>query len=390
MIEKLKKSEDKKVSSKKINELVGTGNKILKIMYILFVIVLVYVLGLIFKEWHILTFFGKILSIISPLFIGWFIAWLLNPLVQKLTKKGIKRGLSVVIAYLLLIAVLYALFAFTIPSLGTQISEMVSSVPAMVEDVKGWIDNIFIKLSNLSLENLDGIKASFLAKIEMFARDVQTNIPEIAMNIVSTLASSIGKIALSLILGFYILFDFNKVSEGFVNLFPKKSRKEVKYLMEQLDDSLFSFVSGTLWLSLLLFVTSLIGFSIIGLNAPVLVTIVCVITNLIPYIGPYMGAAVAGAIGFTQSPLIGILTLVFIAIVQTIDGNVLQPLVMSKKLNLSPITIILSLMIFEYMFGIFGMVIATPVVALLKIIYVFFDEKYNFFGYRDREENDEE
>lgn len=390
MIEKLKKSEDKKVSSKKINELVGTGNKILKIMYILFVILLVYVLGLIFKEWHILTFFGKILSIISPLFIGWFIAWLLNPLVQKLTKKGIKRGLSVVIAYLLLIAVLYALFAFTIPSLGTQISEMVSSVPTMVEDVKGWIDNIFIKLSNLSLENLDGIKASFLAKIEMFARDVQTNIPGIAMNIVSTLASSIGKIVLSLILGFYILFDFDKVSAGFINLFPKKSRKEVKYLMEQLNDSLFSFVSGTLWLSLLLFVTSLIGFSIIGLNAPVLVTIVCVITNLIPYIGPYMGAAVAGAIGFTQSPLIGILTLVFIAIVQTIDGNVLQPLVMSKKLNLSPITIILSLMIFEYMFGIFGMVIATPVVALLKIIYVFFDEKYNFFGYRDREEREDE
>ncbi len=390
MIEKLKKSEDKKVSSKKINELVGTGNKILKIMYILFVILLVYVLGLIFKEWHILTFFGKILSIISPLFIGWFIAWLLNPLVEKLTKKGIKRGLSVVIAYLLLITVLYALFAFTIPSLGTQISEMVSAVPTMVEDVKGWIDNVFIKLSNLSLENLDGIKASFLAKIEMFARDVQTNIPEIAMNVVSSLASSIGKIVLSLILGFYILFDFNKVSEGFINLFPKKSRKEVKYLMEQLDDSLFSFVSGTLWLSLLLFVTSLIGFSIIGLNAPVLVAIVCVITNLIPYIGPYMGAAVAGAIGFTQSPLIGILTLVFIAIVQTIDGNVLQPLVMSKKLNLSPITIILSLMIFEYMFGIFGMVIATPVVALLKIIYVFFDEKYNFFGYRDKEERDEE
>lgn len=390
MIEKLNKSEDKKVSSKKINELVGTGNKILKIMYILFVILLVYVLGLIFKEWHILTFFGKILSIISPLFIGWFIAWLLNPLVEKLTKKGIKRGLSVVIAYLLLITVLYALFAFTIPSLGTQISEMVSAVPTMVEDVKGWIDNVFIKLSNLSLENLDGIKASFLAKIEMFARDVQTNIPEIAMNVVSSLASSIGKIVLSLILGFYILFDFNKVSEGFINLFPKKSRKEVKYLMEQLDDSLFSFVSGTLWLSLLLFVTSLIGFSIIGLNAPVLVTIVCVITNLIPYIGPYMGAAVAGAIGFTQSPLIGILTLVFIAIVQTIDGNVLQPLVMSKKLNLSPITIILSLMIFEYMFGIFGMVIATPVVALLKIIYVFFDEKYNFFGYRDKEERDEE
>ena len=103
MIERFKKDEEKKVNTKKINELVSTGNKILKIMYILFAIVLIYVLGLIFKEWHILSFVGKILSIISPLFIGWFIAWLLNPLVKKLTDKGIKRTLSVVIAYLLLI-----------------------------------------------------------------------------------------------------------------------------------------------------------------------------------------------------------------------------------------------------------------------------------------------
>ena len=88
MIERFKKDEEKKVNTKKINELVSTGNKILKIMYILFAIVLIYVLGLIFKEWHILSFVGKILSIISPLFIGWFIAWLLNPLVRNLLIRG--------------------------------------------------------------------------------------------------------------------------------------------------------------------------------------------------------------------------------------------------------------------------------------------------------------
>ena len=171
-------------------------------------------------------------------------------------------------------------------------------------------------------------------------------------------------------------------------MFPKKSRKEIKYLLEKLDESLYSFISGTLWLSLLLFVVSVIGFSIIGLNAAVLVSFICVVTNLIPYIGPYMGAAVAGAIGFAQSSLIGTLTLAFILVTQTIDGNILQPLVMSKKMNLSPITIILSLLVFEYMFGIIGMVIATPVVALLKIIYVFLDEKYDIFGFLDNSDED--
>ena len=122
---KTKSLTGKTVSAKKINQALNTGNKILKILYLLFIILLIYVVSLILKDWKVLTFVGKILSIISPLFIGWFIAWMLNPLVKKLTDKGIKRTLSVVIAYLILIAVLYALFAFTIPSLGTQISEMV-------------------------------------------------------------------------------------------------------------------------------------------------------------------------------------------------------------------------------------------------------------------------
>lgn len=385
---KTKSLTGKTVSAKKINQALNTGNKILKILYLLFIILLIYVVSLILKDWKVLTFVGKILSIISPLFIGWFIAWMLNPLVKKLTDKGVKKGLSVAITYLILIAVIVLIFVFTIPSLGEQISELVSSIPKITSDVKGWIDDIFVKLSNLSLENLDTIKSSFLTKIESFGSNIQKNLPTMAVNIVAALASGIGKILLSLILAFYISFDFEKVTDGFVNMFPKKSRKEIKYLLEKLDESLYSFISGTLWLSLLLFVVSVIGFSIIGLNAAVLVSFICVVTNLIPYIGPYMGAAVAGAIGFAQSPLIGILTLAFILVTQTIDGNILQPLVMSKKMNLSPITIILSLLVFEYMFGIIGMVIATPVVALLKIIYVFLDEKYDIFGFLDNSDED--
>ena len=365
---------NKRLNTRKVNELVKTGNKILNILYILFIILLVYVVSLIFKEWKILGFLGKILSIISPIFIGWFFAWLLNPIVKKLTDKGMNRLFATIIAYLAMVLMIGLILAFTIPSLGTQISDIVTAVPSIVSDIKEWINNIFVKISNLSLENLDSVKNTFMGRIETIATDIETSLPEMAMNFVSSLASGIGKILLSLILGFYLLFDFDKVTAGFISLFPKKSRGEISYLLEKLNDSLYSFISGTLWLSLLLFVVSIIGFSIIGLNAPVLISFICVITNLIPYIGPYMGAAVAGAIGFAESSTIGVLTLLFILVVQTIDGNVLQPLVMSKKMNLSPITIILSLLIFEYLFGIFGMIIATPAVALLKIIFVFIDE----------------
>lgn len=377
---------ERKISTKKINQLVALGNKIGKILYILFIILLVYVITLIFREWKILSIIGKIFAVMSPLFIGWFIAWVLNPTVKRLQKKGVKRGLAVTIAYLIMILVVAAIVWFTIPSLGTQISDIVSAVPEIANDVKSWIDNLFVKLSNLSLENLDTVKASFLLRIESLSESIQKSLPETAVNIVSSLASGIGKIVMSLILGFYILYDFDKVSSGFINLFPKKTRKDIGELIGKLNDTLYSFVSGTLWLSLLLFVVSVIGFSIIGLNAPVLIAFICVITNLIPYIGPYLGAAVAGAIGFAESPVVGVLTLVFILVTQTLEGEILHPIVMSKKMNLNPITIIISLLIFEYLFGIIGMVIATPVVAILKIIYQFLDEKFDFLDFLDKEE----
>ena len=373
------------INSRKVNELVRTGNKILKILFVLFIILLVYFVTLIFREWNIINFIVKILSIISPVFIGWFIAWLLNPMVIKLTDKGIKRGLAVTIAFVGMLLIMGAMIGFTLPSLGEQITEVVSSIPNIVDDVNLWIDNIFIKLSDLSLQNLDAVKASFLLKIEGFAGSIQTNLPEVAINVITSVVSGLGNILLSLILAVYILLDFDKFSVNFIELFPKKTRKDVSTLLGKLNESLYSFVSGTLWLSLLLFIVSVIGFSIIGLNASILIAFVCVVTNLIPYIGPYMGAAVAGILGFAQGPAIGIITLIFIFIVQMLEGNILQPLVMSKKMNLSPITIIISLLIFENLFGILGMIIATPVVALLKIIYVFLDEKFDIFGFTDKD-----
>ena len=377
-------------NSKKLNELINIGNKILKILYVLFIILLIYVITLIVGEWKILSILGTILKVISPLFVGWFLAWLLNPFVKRMQAKGMRRGFAVVIAFIVMLIALGGLLAFIIPALGDQVTEIVSAVPEITSDTTRWINNLFERLSEAGIENIDNVKAAFMTRIQTMSNDIQTRIPTIVINVITATLSGMGQILLSLILGFYMLFDFDKVSKSIVNFFPKRLRGEAKYLLGQLNGSLYSYISGTLWLSLLLFVVSVIGFSLINLNAPVLVALICVITNLIPYIGPYMGGAVACAIGFAESPIVGLLTLIFIIVTQLLEGEILHPLVMSKKLNLSPITIIVSLLLFEHLFGIIGMIIATPVVALLKIIYVFFDEKYDFFGFINNEEKEEQ
>jgi len=366
---------------KKLNNVIGVGNKILSILYILLIILLIYIGILVLKEFNVLPAILKILSVISPLFIGFLIAWLLNPLVTKLTDKGLNRSISVILIFALMIIFLYLFILLAVPAMANQIKDIVGTIPTILSDLKSWVENIFDKIADLSLENLDTTKTHFFDSIEKIGTNLQTNLPQTALNLISSMASGLGKILLSFIVGFYMLFNFNTVSSGFVKLLPKKWRKDADQLLSQISTTTYDYVKGTLVISFMLMIVSLIGFAIIGLKAPFLIALFCAITNLIPYIGPYMGAAVAALVGFSQSSVVGILTLVFIFIVQTLEGNFLTPLFMSKKMNLHPVTILISLLIFEHFFGIIGMVIATPVTALLKIIFNFFDEKFQFFEY---------
>jgi predicted PurR-regulated permease PerM len=127
-------------------------------------------------------------------------------------------------------------------------------------------------------------------------------------------------------------------------------------------------------------------FSLIGLRAPLLFALFCAITNVIPYAGPYIGAVPALIVGFATSPTIGLLTLIAIVIIQFFEGNFLQEMIMSKTTKLHPVTIISGLLIFGHFWGIFGMVISTPLLAVVKQIYLFLDEKYDFFKSDDEDD----
>ena len=165
--------DEKKFSTKKMNDLINNGNRILRILYILFIILLIYVITLIVREWHILSIAGKILSLISPLFIGWFIAWLLHPLARKLESKGLNKGLSSVVAFLLMLIVIGMIIAFIIPTLGDQISDMVSTIPKIVNDITKWIDGLFTRLSQISNSDLETTKTAFMNKIVNYLTGIQ-------------------------------------------------------------------------------------------------------------------------------------------------------------------------------------------------------------------------
>ena len=127
----------------------------------------------------------------------------------------------------------------------------------------------------------------------------------------------------------------------------------------------------------IVFVTQSIGLTLAGLKAPLIFALFCALTDVIPYFGPYIGAIPAVIVGFTMSPLTGLLVIIAILIVQTLENNFYQPLIMGHTMKLHPVTIMIGLLVFQHFFGIIGMIIATPTIAAFKVIFTFLDEKLN-------------
>lgn len=378
--EKKNKSSEK-LDMGKLNDVISISKNILKIVNVLILIVGIYVVTILFKELHVKENVITILKIISPLFIGYFMAWLFAPFVSWLQKKGIRRTIGASIVYVIFISIVALILGSLIPVLAEQINDFVKVAPDVFDSIKLWIDNMFDKLNNIDYINVKDIKDNIFDKIENFGGEITSSLPELIINFVRSLFSGIGNFVVGLIIGFFLLINFNNSSDSIITLFPKKMQNDTRDIFNEINTSFRRFINGAFLDCTLIFVISSICFWIAGLRAPLLFGLFCGITNIIPYAGPYIGGIPAVVVGFSQGPSIGIFTLISIVVIQFLEGNFIQPLIMSKSTKLHPVTVIIGLLVFGHFFGIIGMAVSTPIIGALKAIFLFFDEKYGILNY---------
>ena len=377
------KKSEQELDVKKINDVVGLSKKILNIAYVLFIALAVYIFIKLTQELNILDFVFTVLKIVSPLFIGIVVAWLFNPVVTYLQKKGMRRSLGAAVSYELLIGALTIVIWSIVPTLSQQINDFAAMIPSLFDTIKGWIDTLFDGLNNIKGFDAIAVKENLFKSIENFGSNLTSGLPTMVVGIVSSLFSGIGTFLIGLIIGFYLIVGMDDAFDNLVGLLPKKMQGTTKELLQKIDVSLRGFVQGAFLDSTFVFVITSIGFSLIGLKAPLFFGLFCGITNIIPYAGPYIGGAPAVIVGFSQGIPTGILTLVVVGLIQFLEGNFLQPIIMSKTTKLHPVTIMLGLLVFGYFWGILGMVISTPIIAATKAIVVYLDEKYDILSFND-------
>lgn len=373
----MKKDKDnEKLDIPKLNEIIKVSRNILKIMFAFMIIGLILVTTYLIKEWKLINFLGAVLSILSPFFIGIIIAWLLDPIVTWLQKNGFKRAIATVMVFLSFISLVVLLFVLLIPSFADQINEFIGSAPNVLNNIKNFGENLFDKLNNIYDYDFTNIKEQLYGGLSNVVSGITVTLPNKVISIASSIVSGGLNIIFGLFIAFYMLFDFNNVRKHLFNLLPKSIHADAITLTDRLNKTLKSYVQGTLLIMLLLFIFQSITLAIAGLSSPMLFGMFCAVTNVIPYIGPYIGGIPAIIVGFTISPVTGIFALLAVVIAQFLESYFLNPIVMSKTMKLHPVTIMIGLLIFGHFFGILGMVLATPIISCIKIIFNFFNEKY--------------
>lgn len=359
----------------KDDELRYYGVKVLKILLFLLVIVGIYAIILINKQLKFTNMIWTVLTVISPFFFGVIIAYLLNPLITRMSKGKLNRFVSTSIVYIIILLLIYLCGSYLVPSLGKELTELFKYIPDVFAKVTSTAAKILGKL-NLS----ESVNTQIIKSIKSFSVDyvykLTTTMPEHTITFASKFVSSLGTIFISLIISFYLLIDFNKSSKNIYVLVPAKHRDNLHKLMSKISEQLFSFVKGTGLIAILVFIVSCIAFMVSGLKGAIFFALWNAITNIIPYIGPWLGGIPIVVFAFATDFRLGIIVLIIVIVIQILESYILHPIVMSKTMKLHPVTIIIGLLIFGHFFGIIGMLLATPITAILKTIAIYLNDRY--------------
>lgn len=310
------------------------------------------------------TFFS---TLFAPVLIAGFLYYILNPIVGLLMKTKMKRIWAVAIVLLLLVAALVWILLSVIPSLVQQISSLASNTPNFIRQVETWLAevaqwSVFKDVDiNKYFEQLD---ISYGTIIQQFLSGLSNSLG----SIVGTIASATIVIITAPFILFYMLKDGEKLVPNIKRFFPEKRREQIVELLGQLNKTLANYISGQAIECLFVGTFTFLGYFAVGVDYAFLFGVIAGLTNLIPYLGPYLGLAPAFLVTVFNDPFKALLCCVVVLIVQQLDGNIIYPNVIGKSLKIHPLTIIIVLLVAGNIAGLLGIFLGVPFYAICKTI----------------------
>ena len=283
-------------------------------------------------------------TLFIPILSAGFLFYLLNPLISVMQKFKIKRSYAIILVMFLFLGGATIFIIKTFPILMNQLSDLVANSPAILSDIEIQTKDIAL-LSPFNNVDLDETLNQLNLSLDAFSKTILSSFTTSISSIIGAIANlTIVLITVPIVL-FYMFRDGEKLQLAVTHLFPNKYQKHVFELLHQTNIVITAYISGKGLASIVVAVLIYFGFLIIGLPYTLLLAIVNGFTNLIPYIGPFIGAVPAILVALTISPTTALLVALIVLVVQQLDANFLTPKFVGKSLAIHHLTIIIILLL---------------------------------------------
>lgn len=315
-----------------------------------------------------------ILALVTvPLIIAGLFFYFLVGIVDYLERRSGKRGVSVAITLTSLLLIITIIFSVLGPLLVEQVTSLVNALPSIAKEFQVQIfavrdslmENEF--LSRFVNEN-DDMFTEFTNNITAYLGDIFGNVASSVDRLVGFITSAVITIVVIPFMLIYMLLDGKRLPDSIVKWLPKSYETETRKILNDMHTTVKNYVHAQLLVAFFVGITSLIGLWIVGVDYAILLALFMMVTNIIPYVGPFLGAAPAVVVAFIQEPIMAVWVIIVIIVVQQIESNVISPLIQGKSLKVHPLTIIIVLLVAGNLAGIIGMLIAVPTYAVAKVV----------------------
>lgn len=324
----------------------------------------------------------RLYNIISPFVFALIIAYMLNPLVKFIEKKfNLKRGLSILATYLIVLGILALSSLYIFPKLYYSILDIINNIPTISKTLQQWFNDF------LQNEHIQNLMTSGVINVD--TNLVIPKISTIAMSSLNMLISttlSFTNYFIKLIFGFliaiYVLFDKERICEFFLKLiYVILKEKRANILMDigrNLNTMIGNYIGIKAIDSLIIGILAFIGLSIIGSEYVLLLTVIVGVTNMIPYLGALVCIVLSFLINVFVSPVLAVIVAGYLFALHQFDAWFLDPKLVGGKVGLTPLAVLFGVVLGGGFYGILGMLLASPVMSVIKLYLTRFLDSYEF------------
>ncbi len=343
--------------------------------------------------WILIAFRGRYTFALQTAVIGFVIAYVLNPLVNGLGRIGVRRAPATVFVYILVIALL-VFGTYLLTQVVTDLGRFVRAVPRALETLTPLVTNVSNTITNWQ-ELLPGFladrfgvdpgRADVSAEVEAritglfeqatngltgLLERVLNDGPAFLLSGATGIFSTTLQMFLILVASAYFLNDFPRFIANFRRFVPVRYRPFYQDVGEKMDQAVGGYLRGQLLIAVVLGFFIYLGLFLIGVKSALAISFFAAIFNLVPYLGPIVGAIPAVLLALTTATPFtsALLVIVLFIVANQLEGNLLSPFILSKSTNLHPVTVLIAITLGLSAFGLVGAIFAVPTAALIKVL----------------------